>query len=319
MKFSAPLLLGVSPVTALTATLLFQFPNSSQFVENIAVRPNGHLLLNTFDNGRMYTLDPSSKKHTPEVIAQVPGSTGITGIAHVAHDLYAVSAGILNLTDYSFLPGTSQVALVNVRGYKSGGKLASVRVVAKVLDAGLLNGMVSLPKYRHIVLSVDSKSGRVYRVNTLNGKVDVAFQDDRFTPGPDPKLVPLGINGVKIFKGFLYLTNSEKRFVARIKINDFGDKEGDLEIITTLPLDPPQVPDDFSIAKDGTIYLATHLDTLVKITPDGKSTSLVEGSSAGFYLDGPTSTALSRDENTVYVITAGGQDGKGGQIVSVRL
>lgn len=107
--------------------------------------------------------------------------------------------------------------------------------------------------------------------------------------------------------------------MARIKINDFGDKVGDLEIITTLPLDPPKVPDDLSIAKDGTIYLGTHLDTLIKITPNGEWKSLVDGSSAGFYLDGPTSTALSRDEKTVYVTTAGGQGGKGGQVVSVRL
>ncbi|OAQ72776.1 six-bladed beta-propeller, TolB-like protein [Pochonia chlamydosporia 170] len=314
-----PLLLGASPITALTATQLFQFPNTSQFVENIAVRSNGHLLLDTFDHGRLYTLDPTAKKPIPRVVAQVPESTGLTGIAEVAHDLYAVSAGILNLTDDSFEAGTSKVALVDLRDCHDG-KLASVRVIAEVADAGILNGMASLQKHKHIILSVDSKTGRVYRVNTRNGKVDIAFQDDRLKPGPGPVLVPLGINGVKIFKGYLYLTNSQQRFVGRIKIDDFGDKTGDLEIITTLPLNPPKVPDDFSIAKDGTIYLGAHVDTLVKITPNGQWTALVEGSSAGFYLDGPTSTALSKDEKTVYVTTSGGgQTGKGGQIVAVHL
>ncbi|PTB57241.1 hypothetical protein M431DRAFT_4303 [Trichoderma harzianum CBS 226.95] len=30
-------------------------------VENIGIRPSGHLLLNTFDQGKMYTIDPSTK------------------------------------------------------------------------------------------------------------------------------------------------------------------------------------------------------------------------------------------------------------------
>ncbi|KJK78774.1 hypothetical protein H634G_05588 [Metarhizium anisopliae BRIP 53293] len=294
------LVLGASPITALTANQLFQFANTSQFVENIAVRPNGHLLLNTFDNARLYTLDSSAKEIVPQVVAQIPGSTALTGIVDVAHDVYAVSAGILNFTNLSFEPGTSKIVLVNV-GDCSHGKPASV-------------------EHRHIVLSADSKTGRVYRVNTLNGEVDIALEDDGFTPGPRPNSVPLGINGIKVFNGYLYLTNSGQGFVARIKINDFGDKAGDLEIITTLPLDPPKTPDDFSIAKDGTIYLGAHLDTLVKITPDGKWVSLIEGSSAGVYLDGPTSTALSKDEKTVFVTTGGGgQSGKGGQIVAVKL
>jgi DNA-binding beta-propeller fold protein YncE len=318
MKFFLPLLVGVSPSAALTATQLFQFNSPSQFVENIAVRPNGHLLLDTFDNARMYTLDPEAKTPVPRIIAQVPGSTALAGIAEVAHDMYAVSAGRINLTDSSFEPGSTKVALVNLRDCHDG-KLASVKIVAKVPDASILNGLVSLPKHRHIVLGADSKTGRVYRVNTLNGKVDVAFQDDRLTPGPGPILIPLGINGIKIFKGYLYLTNSQQRFVARIKTNDLGDKAGELEVITTLPLSTPLIPDDFAIAKDGTIYLAAHLDTLVRITPNGKWNSLVQGSSAGFYLDSPTSAALSKDQKTVYVTTGGGQNGKGGQIVAVHL
>ncbi|KAG8421475.1 hypothetical protein J3458_003353 [Metarhizium acridum] len=318
MRLLTPVL-GASPITGLTATQLFQFTNKSQFVENIAVRPNGHLLLDTFDNGRLYTLDPSAKEIVPQVIARIPGTTALTGIVDVAHDLYAVSAGILNFTDFSFEPGTSKIALVDVRDCHHA-KLASVNVTAQIPEAGILNGIAGLPKHRHIVLSADSKTGRVYRVNTLNGKVDIAFQDDRFTPGPHPKLVPLGINGIKVFEGYLYLTNSEQRFVARIKINDFGEKAGDLEIITTLPLNPPKTPDDFSIARDGTIYLGAHSDTLVKITPDGKWVSLVEGSNAGVYLNGPTSTALSKDEKTVYVTTGGGgQSGQGGQIFAVKL
>lgn len=316
MKF-IPLILWASPTTALTATQLFQFSNKSVFVENLAVRPNGNLLLTTFSDNNIYTLDPAAKKPVPQIIAQVPGSTGLTGIVEVAQDIYAISAGVVNDTETSFQPGTSKVALVNMRDCPNA---ASVKIAARVPNAGILNGMASLPKHENIILSADSKTGRIYRVNTSNGTVDIAFQDDRLTPGPKPKLIPLGINGIKVFNGYLYLTNSEQRFVGRIKINEFGNKSGNLEIITTLPPDPPKFLDDFSIARDGKIYLGIHTNTLAQITPDGNLTSLFEGNSAGFFLDEPTATAFSKDEKTLYVTTGGGgQTGKGGQIVSVKL
>lgn len=320
MKFS-PLLMGASPIAALSATQLFQFPNASQAIENIAVRRNGHLLLNTFDNGLMYTLDPTAENPVPQVIAQIPESTGLTGIWEVGKDLYAVSAGIANPADGTFDRGTAKIALVNVSDCR-GSKLAAVRVIATVPDAGVLNGLTGLPgpKYKHVILSSDSRTGRVYRVDTRTGTVDIAFQDDRLTPGPNPQLVPVGINGIKIFQGYLYVANSEKRFIARVRIDDAGNKLGDLEVLATLPLNPPLFPDDFSIAKDGTIYLATRMNALSKITSNGAWTPLIEGDSAGIYLDGPTSTVLSKDEQTLYVTTGfGNHSGNGGQVVAVRL
>ncbi|KAM3516591.1 hypothetical protein NHJ13051_009766 [Beauveria bassiana] len=320
MKFS-PLLVGASPIAALAVTQLFQFSNTSQAIENIAVRRNGHLLLNTFDNGYMYTLDPFAENPIPQVIAQIPESTGLTGIWEVGKDLYAVSAGVANATDSTFEPGTAKIALVNVSDSR-GSKLAAVSVIGTVPDAGILNGLTGLPnpKYKHIILSSDSKTGRIYRVDTQKGTVDIVFQDDRLTPGPNPQLVPVGVNGIKIFQGYLYLAISEHRTIARVRIDDAGNKLGDLDVFLTLPPDPPLFPDDFSIAGDGTFYLATRPNALSTITPNGTWINLIEGDSAGIYLDGPTSSALSKDEQTLYITTGfGDHSGKGGQIVAVHL
>ncbi|GJN72076.1 hypothetical protein PLIIFM63780_005589 [Purpureocillium lilacinum] len=305
---------------------LYQFPNATQFVENIAIRPNGHLLLNTFDDGRMYTLDPRRHHHggddngAARLVVKVPGVTGLTGIAEIAPDVFAVSAGVNNLSDYSFVAGTARIFTVDFnRRAGAGGGGPVVRTAARLPSAQILNGLVALPRHPHVVLSADSKAGRVLRTDTTTGRVDVAFADARLAPGDVPPGLPtLGINGIKIHGGFLYLTTSAQRVFARVRIDEWGRRVGDLEQLAQLPLSPPKVPDDFSVARDGTAYVATHLDTLVKVAPDGRWTPLVVAE-GDVKLDSPTSTALTRDEKTLYVVTGGGTGGKGGQVLAVQL
>ncbi|KAJ6442143.1 Six-bladed beta-propeller, TolB-like protein [Purpureocillium lavendulum] len=317
---------------------LYQFPNATQFVENIAIRPNGNLLLNTFDDGRMYTLDPrwrSGGGDAARLVVKVPGIDGLTGIAEIAPDVFAVSGGVNNLSDYSFVLGTARIVTVDFNRRHSGGSTGgggtgntpTVRTVARVPDTRMLNGLVALPRHPHVVLSADSKGGRVLRTDTRTGRVDVAFADSRLAPGtgPPPELVPLGINGVRIAAAeggwFLYLTSSARRTFMRVRIDEWGNRRGELETLAQLPGSPiedAKVPDDFALARDGSAYVATHLSTLVKVAPDGRWTSVV-GAEGDAKLDSPTSAVLTRDEKTLYVVTAGGIDGKGGQVVAVHL
>ncbi|RSM08184.1 hypothetical protein CEP52_004840 [Fusarium oligoseptatum] len=56
---------SASPVTRNTSSQprvrqLAEIPGV--FVENIAVRPNGNLILNTISQGQIYSLDPSQKE-----------------------------------------------------------------------------------------------------------------------------------------------------------------------------------------------------------------------------------------------------------------
>ncbi|KAK4615080.1 hypothetical protein CLAFUR0_08879 [Fulvia fulva] len=64
------------------------------FIENIVIRPNGHLLLTTFREGSVYNLDPNAASPVPELVAKLPGTTALTGIVQIEYDTYAVTGGI---------------------------------------------------------------------------------------------------------------------------------------------------------------------------------------------------------------------------------
>jgi hypothetical protein len=313
------LLLGAAHLTgAVQVRQLYQFPEAT-FIENIAIRSNGHLLLNTFANASTYTLDPSTDSPKAELIAQVPGITGLTGIAQVAHDVFAVTGGISDIANYAWEAGTAQTAIINFKKCEKNGK-PTVKTVAKGGNTTMLNGMTALPKHPYIVLHAGSKEGNIFRTNTATGAFDIAFHDEKlgFSAGAP---VPLGINGLHVHGDYLYFTNSAQQFFGRVKITDKGDRAGDIEEIARVETVPGGAAyDDFSLARDGTAYIGLHPHFLVKVTPDGKQTVLVDDS-GDIVLAGPTSTALSKDEKTVYVVTGGTNEASGGrgQVVAVTL
>ncbi|VUC25179.1 unnamed protein product [Clonostachys rosea] len=313
------LLLGAAHLTgALQVRQLYQFPEAT-FIENIAVRPNGHLLLNTFANASTYTLDPNAEDPTAELIAQVPGITGLTGIAEVAKDVFAVSGGISDVANYAFEAGTAQIAIVSFKKCEKDGK-PTVKTVAKGGNTTMLNGMTALPKHPHIVLHAGSKEGNIFRTNTATGTFDIAFQDEKLGVSANAS-VPLGINGLHVHGDYLYFTNSAQQFFGRVKITETGDRAGDIEEIAHVgTVSGGAAYDDFSLARDGTAYIGLHPHFLVKVTTDGEQTVLVDDS-GDIVLAGPTSTALSKDEKTVYVVTGGTSEASGGkgQVVAVTL
>ncbi|KAJ5806713.1 hypothetical protein N7474_010305 [Penicillium riverlandense] len=299
---------------------LYQFTKPTDWVENIAVRSNGHLLLTTYNDASLYSLDPEAQNAVPQLIAQLPHATVLTGIAEIGPDVFAFAGGDFNMTDFSFEDSSGQVALINLNGCQKHGSV-SIKTVAKVPAAKLLNGLVALPERPGTVLSSDSKTGTIYRVDTLTSHVDVVFQDERLTPNSDPKQIPLGVNGLKIYKSYLYMTNSARQFFARVKINSAGDRVGDLEIIQLLS-NSQLVPDDLAISKDGTAFIAAHPDAIAIVTPQGKLSTLVASGKPGqsnVTLITPTSVALGRDENTLFVVTGGSAKagGLGGQVVAI--
>lgn len=304
-----------------TTRQLYQYPNFT-FIENIAVRPNGHLLLDTFDDAKMYTLDPSQPNPETRLVAQPAGVDALTGIAEVAPDVFAVTGGMLNITSFSFVLGTGKVFLVDFRSCKAPSDKPTVQHIASIPDANILNGMVALPAYPHIILSVESVAGLLYRIDTSTGRVEVAFQDDKLGLGNGPLFTPLGANGIKIHGHYLYFANSNQKFFGRVKITARGDRAGDIEEIVGAPNPTVNTYDDFAMSRDGTAYVSLHDSYLTKITPSGKQTIIAGGESAAVKLYGPTSAALKRDEKVVYVCTGGTTINgtvEGGQILEVRL
>ncbi|KAH7306099.1 hypothetical protein BKA65DRAFT_578232 [Rhexocercosporidium sp. MPI-PUGE-AT-0058] len=304
---------------------IFQFPTTT-YIENIHVRPNGHLLFTTLSSGDLYTINPNDSNPIHSVVATLPGSTGLAGIATVdaAAGIFAVSGG--EHISMGFAPGSVAVYIICIPADSNTGV-----VLDRISVDGTLNGMTSIPGTPDIVLSVDSVGGRVMRINTRTRAVDVAISDPSL--GRGDSTFPIGVNGVKVRNEFLYFTNSALGTFARFPIDAEGNKKGDVEIMATLPDTPPGANiayDDFDFDRDGNAYVACHSYSFLKITPGGEQSVWLGGKREvkvdgwGFYRDvfEPMAAKLGNDGNFMYLSTGGaviGERVQGGQILEVEL
>jgi hypothetical protein len=293
---------------------VFAFHDNKTFVENLHMLRNGKLLLSTMDapySGDLLILNPFKTPPEFKSLASLPGCDGLTGIAHLGGNRYAATGGIH--LPFMFQEGTMGLHVVEVdEDHETGRVIESIPVP----DTNMLNGMDSIPASPHIVLSVDSIGGRMFRINTLTKEVDIAFTHSAL--GPTDNGVPLGANGLKIKGDYLYFTNSAAGTFARIMIDEEGNK---LSCVETLGvLDDVSMNgnlyDDFDIDSEGQAFLSVHHLSVNRIARDGTQTILAGGFSGTLVKD-PTSVVVANDGKSVYVGTGG--DGSGGQILNIRV
>lgn len=287
------------------------------FIENLAVRSNGHLLLTTFDQGRLYTVDPDAVSPRAEVAVQFPGVTALIGIAEIAPDVFAVTGG--NLTSFAFVEGSIKVFTVS---FISGADTPRVKHIVDILNSTAVNSMAALQTTPHIILIGGSKDGTIIRVDTIQDKYDIALSDPVLELVPDT--VPVGVNGIKLFGDYLYFSNSAKGLFGRIPVHSDGSMAGAAEIITTLPggTGIGHAYDDFAIHVDAGgqafAYVATHSNTVYKVNVDTAHTDVYVGGGDSTLLKNPTSLAFAKDGKKFYVVTAGNvRGGISGQVVEV--
>ncbi|RBR06809.1 uncharacterized protein FIESC28_10925 [Fusarium coffeatum] len=280
------------------------------WIENTAIRSNGNLLLNTIGDGKLYSLNVSQSPPKPQVIARFENVNALFGIAEVGNDVFAITGG-----DYGakFQNDTMSLSLVQFVGNKT-----SVRTVFEKSKYGPVNGVTALPDHKHIILGADSVRGEILRIDTTTGHIDVAIKHDQLGPIPNGPF-GLGVNGIKILGDYLYFTNSARQSFGRIKIDKLGNPIGKIKVISQEQSEkgPAYAPDDFVLDKYGNAYVAFWDGSLVKITTSGQRTVLVDDG----LLAGATSVALSKDQKSLYVCTAGQGIDKvsGGQVVEVKL
>ncbi|TQV97137.1 Six-bladed beta-propeller, TolB-like protein [Cordyceps javanica] len=312
------LTLALAAQAAYTAQLLHQFPSYLQWVENMVVRPNGNVLITTFDQASIFELDPNNG-NAPRLVAMVPDADVAIGITEISPDVFALETGYLNRTTYQLdRSGRIDTLDFTCRGCN---ERPEIRTVAALPQAKLLNGMAALPLRSHVVMSADSITGTIYRTDTRTGRVDVAVEDPNLAPraNPDPFLNLLGVNGLKTHNGYLYVTSTSAQFLGRYQIDECGTPLGALETLVTYQT--PRSPDDFAIARNGSVFGAIPLDSVSKATPNRADYDVDFIVNHNPELERPSAAVLSRDESTVYVSTGGRneQGGKGGQIFAVRL
>ncbi|KAK5095928.1 hypothetical protein LTR70_010036 [Exophiala xenobiotica] len=287
--FSAAALTATTLAQA-TPSLVYQFENAFSGVgyvniENIAVRPNGKLLLNTVTGAIMAQLDPANPQ--PEIVANLTNALGngqpgsLTGIAETCPDTYTVAAGNFLFGPsvpggVAGVPGSFSVWNVNLNS-RRGNKEPKISQVASIPEANTLNGVTAIPGgNKDLVLIADSGLGAVWAVNTKTGEYYNAIQSDLFMPGGESNF---GINGVQVQGRYLYFTNSAQMTFGAVPIDlQTGKATGEVTVFATFP---EGGPDDFDFKPNqGGAYVAVQENSVYQVTQDG-SLNLVAGGGGG--------------------------------------
>ncbi|PYH93395.1 hypothetical protein BO71DRAFT_478536 [Aspergillus ellipticus CBS 707.79] len=315
MHLSSPL----TPVALLATSALAQTTQLFNFttyvdIENGIIRPNGHLLLTTFSNGELFTLDPVSPDPQAQLVATFPGATAITGIASIGPDKYAIAGGVRG--SYHYTNETIYTIDFNTSAKNPN---STVKPVAHLPNAVMLNGMAALPAQPQTILTGDSRLGCIFRTDTTTGETDVAFKHEALS-APANASVPIGVNGLKTVGEYIYFTNSGRGTFARVRMTPNGTVVSDVEVIATLH-EAGDDWDDFQVVADGSAYVAQPTNAVVRITADG-SQQVVAGGGDSEVVVGPTSVHVDEGRGVAYVTTRGGTVGGvvvSGQVLQVEL
>lgn len=308
MKLHAIAPWAISVTTALATTTL-TIHNISHSIpsafENIAVRSNGQILTTTSaPAAQVYQLDPL-RIFSSALVTSFPGVQSALGIYELKPDVfYVATSNFSETTPSDGFPSTYQIFEVDVRDFAAtpNGTVITPAVVYRVAtlpNAGLLNGVTSIPSQSTFVLVADSFAGKIWRVDVGTGAVSTAFEDatTRVVKGAS---VPVGVNGIKVFGGDLYYTNTGTATLHKVPIGLSGYVSScERPVLVTREL----LGDDFIVDEVGTAYVASPGGEIYKVTPGGQKSIIAKDQA------GPTALAFGRmysDSMSVYVTTDGG-------------
>lgn len=282
--------------------------SQNYFLENIAIRSNGGVLVTVHNRNELVYVDP----HYPPQSKPAPAAiiyrfdAGVSGIVEVEHDQFYISVGEIGKQ------GSYGVYRVDMSGFASDShgnvtSNANVEKVATVPDALFLNGSALLSREKGIILLADSIVGSVFALDVKSGKVDTWLKDRQLEKVTENPMMP-GVNGIKIHKGHLYLSNTDSKTFLRAELLSSNTTEytaGKVEIVQE-----KLNADDFAFDEDGSAYLTTHVyESVVKLdAADGKR-STVAGGLGDIVCAGTTAAAFGRtegDRTSLYVTTHGG-------------
>lgn len=335
MAFFKPILVSLLYLTTLAASFprpfksksafqtIHQFPNET-WIENIAVRSNGQLLVTLITTPELYQVDPFSKT-TPQLIHRFPDATSVLGITEIEPDVFGVVVGNWSTETFESTNGSYSVWRVDLRPSRCAKKTvttsnAIVSKITSIPEAYFLNGLELLSPSSPFLLIADSGMGVVWRLNHITGEYGVVLDDALMKPVADE--VVLGINALHTRNGFLYFTNTFQRLFARVPISPCGTATGPYEVVAYNGLG-----DDFTFDKHGNAFVAQDAGNALQLVTPGGTVTVLAGNVNSTILVGDTSAAFGRtewDRDTLYVVTNGGMAGAvpghdivGGKVIRV--
>ncbi|KAE8344984.1 hypothetical protein BDV24DRAFT_170964 [Aspergillus arachidicola] len=226
LSFSLTVL--ASPSTRLRD--VYQFPNGT-WLENIAVRSNGNVLVTAYNLAQLWEINPfnGSNSHHARLIHQFQNPGTITGITEIDPDVFVTIASN-SLWKVDLSRPEPVVNPINI-----------------TIPAGTLNGMATLNN-SSLAIS-DSSLGLIWRVDIEQGTCGIMIRDN--TTATSTALGPkLGVNGIRVFDVYLYYVNSPQRSLYRVRLDESGNTVRQPETIAQGVL-----ADDFAVTSSEA-YLA---------------------------------------------------------------
>lgn len=259
------------------------------WVENLAVRSNGQILVTLLSTPDVYLVNPFQR--TATLVHTFTPAKACLGIAELGNDIFYVAAGGLDIKTFTAPNGTFSVWKVDMS--------QSSTTVTKVADFPQVNTFNGMTAYNGFLLIADSGLGAVWSLNVNNGQTKKVMADPLMAP--TSTVAPTGVNGIKVRGNNLYFTNTNQAIWAKIPINPDGTAAGSASIVVPNFIGG----DDFQFDYIGDPFFAGNNQLRVRASWGGD----VVVASNDMLLSGSTACEFGRtssDGASLYVSTNGG-------------
>ncbi|KAB8229519.1 uncharacterized protein BDW43DRAFT_288144 [Aspergillus alliaceus] len=282
--------------TGSPVSVTFQFNRNGTWLENLAVRPNGELLVTRLDVPELWLVNPATNnaKEAGSLLYSFPNATSLLGITEIDTDVYAVVVGNFSISTVTSTQGSYSIWSIDLSSSKP-----TAKVLAPIPEAKFPNGIVRFGQ--DLLLITDSAKGVIWRLSLSTGEFSQALSDTTMLPAEgQPNAV--GVNGIDVRGKYVYYTSTTQMLYARVPVDEKATATGPVEIIAS-----SFTPDDFMLTRDGSAYISTNPQNgVVKVDPHGR-VKLLAGNAFKIEVGGSTAVASSRDGSVLYVTTSGAQ------------
>lgn len=283
---AAPLLARPRPIGAVETLVLFD-PAQLETPESIVIDRDGNFLISLALTGEIRKIAPDGTQSTLALLPIGPPLTPCGAFFGILGALAQDRDGALYASVAACDPANRGVWKIEPTG--------EIELLGNLPPSALPNG-IALHRGQ---LYVADSNGLIWTLPASGGTPTVWSDDPRLRPAPGAPFP--GANGLQIFRGELYVSNSDQGTVLAFRLRPDGSA-GRLRVHATLPDDLGC--DDFTFDVRGNLYCTTDpFNRLLRIFPDGSFETLLTAADG---LDGPTAAAFGfgRDRFHLYIANA---------------